>query len=288
MSPIGRVFIVLNLALAGGFVVVSGTHLQQQHNYKDQLEKAEKAAADTIAERDVQIAQLSDERATLEIANTAQGGELNAVKNSLDQAVDENKRLNQQLASTTADIKRMLSLQEAANTQSKSAMEQADSAYKSSITANNSKDEAVRAKDSAEAENRELKNTIASLNSTIEGKNGEIAGLVKERSELNLLVSVAQENGFIPGLAAPALNGTVAHVANNRLCTIKITDNPGKVDIGDQLSKRKFSFAIYDASGYKGEAVATAYHAADNAVTCTIMLPKGEIKTGDKASTKTP
>ena len=61
-----------------------------------------------------------------------------------------------------------------------------------------------------------------------------------------------------------------------------------QVDIADQLSKRKFSFAIYDASGYKGEAVATSFHAEDNAITCTITLPKGEIKVGDKAATKTP
>ena len=119
-------------------------------------------------------------------------------------------------------------------------------------------------------------------------KDLSIAGLEKERNELNLLVSVASENGFVPGLAAPALSGTVAHVANQRLCTIKITDNPGNVDIADQLAKRKFGFAVYDASGYKGEAIATAYHAADNAVTCRLVPHKGEIKAGDKASTKTP
>ncbi len=76
-----------------------------------------------------------------------------------------------------------------------------------------------------------------------------------------------------------SLNGTV---------TNKNTDNPGTVDNPDQLAKRKFSFAIYDASGYKGEAVATEYHASENAITCTLMLTKGEIKSGDLAATKTP
>lgn len=288
MSPIGRVFIVLNLALAGGFVVFSGTHLQQQHNYKEALANAEKTAAETEANLNRQIETLTSDRNTLENAKTARETELTAANNRGDQLEDENKRLNQQLSSLSADVKSLVATAEAANTQSKAAMAQAAEAYQSSIAANTSKDEAQRAKDAAEAENRGLKTTIASLNSTIENKDVEIAGLHTERSELNLLVSVAQENGFIPGLAAPALNGTVAHVANNRLCTIKITDNPGDVDIADQLSKRKFSFAIYDASGYKGEAVATAFHAADNAVTCTINLAKGEIKMGDKASTKTP
>ena len=40
MSPIGRVFIVLNLILAGTFVGFSGTHLQKQFNWKKQAEKA--------------------------------------------------------------------------------------------------------------------------------------------------------------------------------------------------------------------------------------------------------
>lgn len=167
-------------------------------------------------------------------------------------------------------------------------MENADGAYKMAIADQKVKDDSVRAKDAAEAENRMLKNEIASLNETVQKKNSDIAGLTKDLNEQQLLVSVATQNGFIPALAAPALNGTVAHVANNRLCTIKITDNPGNVDIADQLAKRKFSFAIYDASGYKGEATATEYHASENAVTCTLTLTKGEIKSGDMAATKTP
>jgi hypothetical protein len=41
MSPIGRVFIVLNLILAGTFVGFSGTHLQKQFNWKKQAEKVQ-------------------------------------------------------------------------------------------------------------------------------------------------------------------------------------------------------------------------------------------------------
>lgn len=288
MSPIGRVFIVLNLALAGGFVAFSGTHLQQQHNYKEQLQQAQDAAEEKQKELQAQIDQLSSERTTLEVAKTARETELTATRNTLDQAQDENKRLTGQLAAMEGDIKALRSAAEAANALSKTAHEQAEAAYKMAMEDQKKKDEAIRSKDAAVAENKSLKNTIASLEATITDKNGSIADLEKERNELNLLVSVAQENGFVPGLAAPTLAGTVAHVANNRLCTIKITDNPGNVDIADQLAKRKFSFAIYDASGYKGEAIATAYHAADNAVTCRLQPHKGEIKPGDNASTKTP
>jgi len=288
MSPIGRVFIVLNLALAGGFVAFAGTHLQQQSNYKQKLADAEKKASDKEQVLNSQIAKLTNENAQLGTAKDSLNTELLATKNQLAQSTDENSRLSKQLDSMDGTIKELNTASQALTSTAKAAMDQADAAYKMAIADQKVKDDSVRAKDAAEAENRLLKNEIASLNGTVEKKNVEIAGLQKDLNEQHLLVSVATQNGFVPALAAPALNGTVAHVANNRLCTIKITDNPGNVDIADQLAKRKFSFAIYDASGYKGEAVATEYHASENAITCTLMLTKGEIKSGDLAATKTP
>ena len=287
MSPIGRVFIVLNCVLAGAFVGFSGSYLQKQHNYKEQLNVAKAAHKADQETWTTEKTRLESERAQFELAKSTTETKLGERDVQLASIQDENKQLQQQLASMEGDLKGLRSTAEAANSQSKAAMDQALAAFKRSEEFQTTKDEAVRAKDAAEAENRTLKGTIAARDATVSEKDLAIADLNKEKNELNLLVSVAQQNGFVPGLAAPTLNGTVSHVANN-LCTISITDNPGKVDIQDQISKRSFSFAIYDASGYKGEAVVTAYHAKDNAVTCNLMLQKGTIKEGDKASTKTP
>lgn len=287
MSPIGRVFIVLNLLLAGTFVGFSGTYLQKQHNYKEQLAVAKQAHSDAQKIWDGEKKQLETERANFELAKATAETKLGEKDVRLLSIQDENKLLAGQLASLEGDYKGLRSAAEAANSQSKAAMDQALAAFQSAKEAQATKDDAVRAKDAAEAENRTLKGTVAAREATISEKELAIAGLSKAKNELNLLVSVAQQNGFVPGLAAPTLNGTVSHVAG-RLCTISITDNPGTVDIQDQLNKRSFSFAIYDASGYKGEAVVTAYHPKDNAVTCNLMLVKGAIKEGDKASTKTP
>ncbi len=288
MSPIGRVFIVLNLLLAGAFVGFSGTYLQKQHTYKEKFEASEKAATEAKKVWDADKTKLENERTNFEIAKTARETELDSTKVRLAKTDDQNKLLQQQLASMEGDMKRLLSTAEASNSQAKAAVEQANAAYKMAIADQKVKDDSVRAKDAAEAENKSLKGTIASLEGKVSERELAIAGLNKEKNELNLLVSVAQQNGFVPGLAAPTLSGTVSHVANGRLCTISITDNPGNVDIQDQINKRSFSFAIYDASGYKGEAVVTAFHPKDNAVTCNLMLVKGAIKEGDKASTKTP
>jgi hypothetical protein len=287
MSPIGRVFIVLNLVLAGVFVGFGGTYLQKQHDFKSQLLAEQKARADEVGRLQGDITRLESERNTFENAKTARETELDATRNRLAQVEDENKRLHQQNASFEGDIKTLRSLAEAANTQMKAAFEQSSSAYQMAIADQKAKDESVRARDEAVAENRTLKTTIASLQETITGKDLQIASLNKDLSEKGLLLAVAKEKGFIEGMAAPSLAGMVTN-ASGRLLTIQVTDNPGDVDIGDMIAKMPFSFAIYDASGYKGEATATRYEPSAKAVLCNLTLVKGDIKEGDRASTKTP
>lgn len=291
MSPIGRVFIVLNLILAGTFVGFSGTHLQKQSITQEKLAAKEKELADSKAQWDGERQKLESDRNNFENAKTAAESAKGSLENSNKALDDENKALKQQLASMEGDLKAINAALAAANTEAKSAFAQSQEAYKMAIADQKVKDESVRAKDVAEAENRNLKTTIGGLEETVKSKELEIAGLHKERNELNLLVKVAQQNGFVPGLAAPPLEGTVASVVPEAgLCTINITANTANVDIQDQLNKRSFSFAIYDASGYKGEAVVYKYLPNENAVFCRLLgdVGKGGVKAGDSASTKTP
>ncbi|MFM1871096.1 MAG: hypothetical protein RL398_518 [Planctomycetota bacterium] len=285
MSPIGRVFIVLNLLLAGLFVGFSGTHLQKQSNYKQALEKEQTAHADSKKAWETEKSRLENDRTTFEIAKTQLETSLNATKTQLAGAQDENKRLSAHNDSLEADIKALRTVAEAGNKASEAAFNKAEEAYKMAIADQKVKDDAVRAKDAAEEENRSLKNTIAGLNETVTNKDLEIASLQKERSENQLLLAVAREKGFVPSMAAPNLSGTVTH-ASGRLCTIAVTDNPGNIDIADHLAKNKFRIAIYDKDGYKGEAVATEYNEQSKSILCNVILVnKGQIMEGDKAST---
>lgn len=287
MSPIGRVFIVLNLVLAGGFVYVSGTYLQKQHNYKEQLTSEKEAHDATRKQKDDQILALTNDRNTFENAKISNETRLNEAVLRNSQLEDENKRLNDQLAGIEGDVKALLASAQAANTESKTAFATAKAAYDMAIADQKAKDEAVNAKDAALAENRDLKAKITSLEEAVSTRDQNIASLESEKSQLGLLVKVAESYGFIRSMAAPNLAGTVT-TANGRLCTIQITDNPGNVNIKDAIEMGKWGFAIYDASGYKGEAIAERYEESANAVLCRVFPVKGEIREGDKAATKTP
>lgn len=288
MSPIGRVFIVLNLLLAGGFVVVSGTHLQKQHNWKSKFEAEKKAHDDDVAKLTTESKRLETERNTFENAKTANETQLGEAKRANSLLEDENKRLSQQLSTMEGDVKKLLAAAEAANAEMKSAFSQSKAAYDMAIADQKVKDDAVRAKDAAEAENRNLKTEIAGLKSTVDTRDGSIKTLETEKSQLSLLVKVAEANGFLRSMAAPNLSGLVTTSAGN-LVTIQITDNPGNVDIKAEIERGKWGFAIYDASGYKGEAYPERFEASANAVLCKVGLLKGgAIREGDKAATKTP
>jgi len=289
MSPLGRVFIVLNLALAGGFAVFAGTHLQKQDNFKKKWEAAEQSKKDEVTRLSAQIEQIDGERRIFENAKTANETQLGEANKQIGRLLDENKRLEEVTSKNAALIAQLVSTAEAGNTEAKAAFERAQEAYAMAIKDQQAKDEAVRAKDAAEAENRTLKNQIAQLDETVEGKNAMIASLEKDNSEQKLLVSAATVNGFLPAMAAPTLAGTVTN-ASGRLVTISISDNPGDVDIQDQINRRPFRFAISDASGYKAEAVATKYEPTANAVLCNVLLTAGSrpIRAGDSATTNTP
>jgi uncharacterized protein (DUF3084 family) len=287
MSPIGRVFIVLNLALAASFLVVSGTYLQKQDSYKKQFEKAKKEHADYVTASDAKVKDLVTERNQFEVAKSKSETALGEKSTALGQAMDENKALAARLSEFEGSMKQLQATAAASLTESKAARESAQAAFNQSVADQKTRDEAVRTKDTAVAENRDLKDKIAKMEETATGLNVNIKTLESDKSQLQLLVKVAESYGFIKAMAAPNLSGVVT-TASPGLCAIQVTDNPGKINIKEAIELGKWGFAIYDASGYKGEAIATSYEESANAVLCKVQNVKGEIKQGDKAATKTP
>ncbi|HEB53601.1 MAG TPA: hypothetical protein ENI87_10150 [bacterium] len=287
MSPIGRVFIVLNLVLAGGFAFVAGDHLKNQHNWKVKYEQADEARKADNTRLSQQIADLEVKLGNAETAKSTFQTQVDSLRNELANKEDDIKRLTALTDSQAADLKKAVSLQEANQTTIASLVRDSQEANKAAIAAISEKDEAIRAKDAAEGKQAELEQTIAALNATVSKKDLQIAELSKDNEAQKLLVSVARANGFIPSMAAPTLSGTVT-MASGRLCTISVAENPGNVDIQDQIERNPFHITIYDASGFKAEAVATKYEPSANAILCNVILTKDgkQIKTGDSASTK--
>jgi hypothetical protein len=281
MSPIGRVFIVLNLVLAGTFVGFAGTYLRQQHNWKQEHGKVVKEFDAFKKDSEQRVKGLEDNLRTTENQKTKAEQDLGSTKGDLDKSNDENKRLTQQLAKIEGDVSAIKGVNDSIGTEVKTLFAQAQSAFKSATEAQAAKDEAVRAKDTADAALRDANGKITALEEAGKSKDDQLATLGKDNSELKMLVDVAEKKGFIKLMAQPQLGGRVTHVSGN-ICSISLTENPENAQI-----KPGFRFAIYDKESYKGEARVTDFDLQRNIVFCTIELKKGDILIGDAASTRT-
>ena len=277
MSPIGRVFIVLNLILAGTFVGFSGTHLQKQFHWKSEAEKVQAEYNSYKNQMTSDNERMRSELSTMTTSKSTLEQELGQTRNERDISRDEVKRLEGSNASMDADLKKLASEIGGIKSNADAAFTQAREAYQASLAAGKDNDDAVRAKDSAVAENGDLKKKVAELNETVGQKDLQLADAGAEKGRLGLLVDVAKAKGFLESMAVPALAGTVSSVTGN-LCTIL-------VEASDEAVKPGYSFAIYDASGYKGEAKVTSIDAERRAAFCRLEIKQGEIKMGDKAST---
>ncbi|GAB4144436.1 MAG: hypothetical protein Fur0037_12210 [Planctomycetota bacterium] len=281
MSPIGRVFIVLNLLLAGTFVGFAGTYLQRQDDY-NKLHQAERKARQEENKRNLaEINDLKQQVNTSEVAKATLERQVQGLTAENQRLSDDNAKKDRRLAEQELAQKSIASSVSAMSTELQAAFRQAKDAFDKAIAAESAKDAAVRERDDAASALKEANLKIAALEESGTQKDLKIAELEKKNGELDLLVSVARVKGFLDSMAVPPLAGTISHVAG-RLVTIQINDNPTKAEI-----KPGYSFAVYEGTTYKGEARVTEADAERNVAFATLETVNGEVRVGDKANTKT-
>lgn len=140
------------------------------------------------------------------------------------------------------------------------------------------------------SELEECRREVARLESELAERDGVLARTAAqmEEEQRHLIENArAGTRRFQAPPTPPLLEGAVTESAKG-MVTIRISANPGDVDIQKLLEDRPFTFAVYGDNGYKGEAVATKYESGAEVVLCRIVLRKGEatIEVGDKASTR--
>ena len=109
MSTIGRIFIVVNLALAGAFVGFAGSFLQNHTDYKAQLAAAETAAAAAKEDAAKALQSKDDEARRLDRELRASNGQLESAQTENKSLAAANSRLEAQLATLSSDITKLTS-----------------------------------------------------------------------------------------------------------------------------------------------------------------------------------
>jgi len=285
MSSVGRIFVVLNLLLAGAFVGFAGTYLQKATDWKQAHDELDERTKQELAARDDQLRALAEERGKLD-RQLAQATTNLANERSQNEGLRAEKlRLEERLAKLEADQAELTAHTATISAAIDRATQDASEARAAQIAAQKERDDALRAQVVAEGDLKDAQNQIAALESSIQENQTQLAALDAQNREKEMLLSIVNQKA--PGLlqgAQPDLEGNVTHVGlDGELLTVA-------VNASEYEPKPGYQFAIFDptTNDYKGEALITSVD-GNNAFCRVIQRREGStaIKVGDRADTQT-
>jgi uncharacterized protein (DUF3084 family) len=284
MSTIGKIFLLFNLFLAGGFLIWASTSLGKGADLNKQLaaEKAnlEKVKAELETTKSAMTTQLATERTAKD-----------SFKNERDQAVSDSnrskedlaasKRTNDQLGGDVAKIQATLGQYQANNER---LAKDKDTAVAESHNLEKQRDEAKQqaaaaeeAKRNAEEALEKANRDIADLEKKLKGSNDKVAQLDTQLQNLVAVTGVSLNE-----IKAP-------EAIDAKVVQVDYTLKPGLVAISAGSSsgvKKGYTFEIYSGTTYKGQVRVETVH--ENMSSGLIVFSTGNqtIGAGDSASTR--
>ena len=283
MSPIGRVFIVLNLILAGTFVGFAGTYLQRAADYRQQFEAEVKNHDTTRTNLEAANENLRKDKSNAERQLGNSKSTALSLQSQLDAAKADNVEYDRRLTNLQAGYATIAQNTGAIATEIKVAHQSAQQAMARAIAAEASKDTAVAAETKAQKEIDRLNFTIRNKDSEIAKLNANNKDLDQTRREQKVLLSLVRIKA--PGIFStlqPSVSGRVEFVgASGKLVTIAVNS-------GGEFLKAGHRFAIYNRTdGYLGEALVTEWDGDKFAFATINVTPENarRVRTGDMAST---
>jgi|RhiMethySRZTD1v2_1073278.scaffolds.fasta_scaffold502908_2 DNA repair exonuclease SbcCD ATPase subunit len=279
MSPIGRVFVVLNLVLAGTFVGFAGTYLKNHTNWKEKHTTLQTKADKDIKDRDSQIEDLKGSLGTAQRENGKIDSLNKAQKSELDDKRADNEALRKQMASLEADIKTIKADNSTVAAKISEATEDAKKTLQLALAADDEKHKAMNAQKEAEAKLADANAKIAGLETKLADAGGDLQKREQTIEELKLIVAAWQiaHPGEKPNAQAD-VEGRV-HLVSGNLVTIQITDEKG-----GKLQKGN-TFAAFSGSSYKGDIQITSVEGNFAMGKVTVPVDGKPISVGDRVST---
>jgi hypothetical protein len=279
MSPIGRIFIVLNLILSAAFLGWAANALEKTGKYRDDLAAEKKLHADDLAAKEVELSGLQVKLNDVteqqrQFREQRDGFETEA--NRLKTQVDEFKRANDTMQANLTKIQATLGDYNSSITQ---LTQQKDAAVERAHEAERARDAATAEKDAAVLAQRDAEEATKNATTRIGDLEGEKVALTDTVDQLNTRLQVMFTKTGIPAtdiMAQPSIEALVLDVkADLKLVVL----NKGKKDD----VKPGYVFDIYRGSQYKGQVRITDVQ--DGMSSGLILHEKTAIGRGDSATT---
>jgi len=279
MSPIGKIFIVLNLILSAAFLGWASNALKKTQAYTDDAAKAKTEHEAAIAAKEAELSALQvslngvtdQQRKHREERDTAQT-EADRLKTQL----EELKRANDAMLGNLTKIQSTLGDY---NNSISQLSQQKDAAIERAHEAERARDAALAEKDAAILAKNDAEEATGNANTRISDLESEKMALAAQVDTLNTRMEVVMRQTGIAAkdvFAQPSIEALVLDVKKDLKLVIL---NKGKKD----EVKPGYVFDIYRGSQYKGQVRITDVQ--DGMSSGLILNEKNAIGRGDSATT---
>jgi len=284
MSPIAKLFTVINVVLAGVFLGWAANSLSKADSWKKLHDDLKVKAAATEAALGTEKSGLLAKQAELEAARVALLAERDAALSDVDrlkgQLADEERKNNEMRGSVTTISASIDNL----TAQNKQLADARDTAQQAAREAEKEKEAAVAAQTAAELKASELETALHTAEGNVADLEKANTTLKKEVESLttNFDALAAYTNTNIKDFTAmPQIEGRVLDVAMNVKPGL-IAINKGSAD----KVKPGYTFEIYDGKTYKGQVRVEYVH--ENVCSALVLrtVDGQQIRQGDVASTR--
>ena len=279
MSPIGKIFIVLNLILSAAFLGWAANALEKTRTFEADAKKAAEEHAAAIAAKEKELSDLQvslngvtdQQRKHREERDTIQ-----ADADRLKTQLEELKRANDTMLGNLTKIQSTLGDYNSSIAQ---LSQQKDAAIERAHEAERARDAALAEKDAALLAQRDAEEATGNANTRIGDLEGEKLALAEQVETLNTRLEVVMRETGIKAtqiFAQPSIEALVLDVKKDLKLVIL---NKGKKD----EVKPGYVFDIYRGSQYKGQVRITDVQ--DGMSSGLILSEKNAIGRGDSATT---
>ncbi|MEE8467873.1 MAG: hypothetical protein V3T22_05430 [Planctomycetota bacterium] len=284
MSPIGKIFIVLNLFLAVAFLGWAAANLSNAQDYKTQLESEQTAHAQTKDDLSTQLESVTNDRNQFETELASMRGD----RDSVSAERDRNKRdLDDQKGRNDANEQRLETIQgtlgEYSSTNQDLIQKLAD-ANTALASAQDTRHTAENEREAALATQRGLEDNLRQATQRIAGLEVDKTSAYKDVMDLQTQVQTFVATFGVTAsdlLVQPQIDGAVlmvSHVIQPGLVSINKGSNDGV--------QRGYIFEIYNGAQYKGRVRVETVQGD----MCTAVILKTfegrSIEQGDNAATR--
>lgn len=280
MSPIGRIFIVLNLVLSAAFLGWASNALSTTEDYKTQLEDANKEHAAALEAKEAELSKMqvdlndvTRQQATFREERDQQKADAERLRTQL----DEQKRANDTMQANLTKIQSTLGDY---NNTIAQLTQQKDAAVERAHEAERERDSAVQAKDAAELARRDAVEAQKNAETMVADLQSDKADLEAEVSKMATRIAIVQEQTGI------ALN-TVEAVPTINAYILDVNPDLGFVVLNKGAKdgvKAGYTFDVYRGSAYKGQV--QVRDVQDGMSSALIKNQKSPIAKGDQAATR--